>query len=856
VSHSPAPGVSSPPPRAVSILVAVALVAIWGVVRLVVFADTVLPLTYVLPLFVCVWTRDRHMLWAMAAAFAAMHSYQSGWMLEMGPSPARDTAVWIATLLNIAIGASAVHVIIGLRGWLESSVARVRAQAATLQAQGEELTEQNERLAEQSEELAQQTEELSAQLEELTQQNEEIQAQSEEIQHLMDEITHREHLLQQLLDVARDSHRRAEALERISSAAMALCGPDLSAAAIYRVDEGHLSILAATCPVQQGHDDPMPDAFVQLTIEQGRPAALGDVTLRPDLPLLRAPGNEPFRAVLAAPITTDGRVFGAIAAYAHDLREWTDEQFRLIEWLAQQAGGILETLNAQRELRRQTALIDLSPVAIMIRRSDGTITEWGGGAHTLYGWSREEAIGRRSHELLKAQFLQGHAAISRALESTGRWTGELTHTTKDGRELTVESHWLAQRDDDGTITEVLESDVDVTARVEAVRALHEANRNKNEFLATLAHELRNPLAPIRTSIGILRARGLADPILARCRDVIDRQAAHMARLLDDLLDVSRLSHGKLTLQRARTSLNDIIDAAIEVSRPMIDQGRHALVVEPLPQPILLHADPARLTQVLGNLLHNAAKYSDPGSEIRISVQQDGQTVLVSVRDHGIGISSELLEDVFDLFTQGDGARERGQGGLGIGLSLARRLVEMHGGTIEAASPGQGQGSVFTVRLPMMQYEDVQAVPSPIELSHPPSPVKCKVLVADDSADAAEMVATLLRHQGCEVRTARDGAEAAREAEHFHPDLILLDIGMPLMNGYDACRLIRAQPWSNGTRIVALTGWGQDGDRQQSELAGFDRHLVKPIDPDTLIQLVRELPRFTEATDPSRAAVTD
>jgi PAS domain S-box-containing protein len=381
---------------------------------------------------------------------------------------------------------------------------------------------------------------------------------------------------------------------------------------------------------------------------------------------------------------------------------------------------------------------------------------------------------------------------------------------------------------------------DITQRKQAEHALREADRQKDEFLAMLAHELRNPLAPIRMSAGILRGRASGDPLITRCREIIERQTNQMSRLLEDLLDVSRLSRGKLELRRAPVALRDVLDAAVETSRPIIDQQEQRLTVGDVRSDLLLNGDAARLTQVFANLLSNAAKYGHRGGQIDVSVQERHDGVEICVRDNGIGIAPEVLGRIFDLFAQGSEARRHAPGGLGIGLSLARRLVEMHGGKIRAASAGIGRGSEFTVLLPAIsdQKREAAAEPGQAVMRLPP----LRVLVVDDNADAADTCAMLLEGFGCSVKTVYDGESAVREAEHLHPDVVLLDLGMAGVDGYEACRRIRHAPWGKKMRLIALSGWGQDEDRHRSKQAGFDVHLVKPVNPDTLVQVIRDTGR--------------
>jgi CheY-like chemotaxis protein len=333
---------------------------------------------------------------------------------------------------------------------------------------------------------------------------------------------------------------------------------------------------------------------------------------------------------------------------------------------------------------------------------------------------------------------------------------------------------------------------------------------------------------------------VGDPVIVRCRDVLDRQVTQMARLLDDLLDVARLSRGKLGLQRSRVLLDTVLDAAIETSLPLIEQRRQQLTVQRSEQPIALDADAARLTQVFGNLLNNAAKYSPEHAQIRLSVELHDETVVIRVRDTGHGIAPEMLSNVFELFTQATDGRVHAPGGLGIGLSLARELVELHGGTITAASPGLEQGAEFTVRLPARAERRTDEFASVNNAAHSPSQLGRRVLVADDNVDGAEMLTAMLVAMGCDVRTVHTGSAAIREAEAFRPDVALLDIGMPDVSGLDVSRHVRSKPWGTAMVLVAVTGWGQEEDRQRSLDAGFDRHLVKPVDSDVLVDLIREV----------------
>ena len=370
-------------------------------------------------------------------------------------------------------------------------------------------------------------------------------------------------------------------------------------------------------------------------------------------------------------------------------------------------------------------------------------------------------------------------------------------------------------------------------------ALREADRRKDIFLATLAHELRNPLAPMRNAVELIKLKGTPDAELVWARDVIDRQVTVMARLLDDLLDIGRISGDKLELRRQQVELGSVIRRAVDACRPQVDSLKHTLIVALPPQPIELDADPVRLGQIFGNLFDNACKYTPAGGHIWVSAGQEGPQAVVRVRDAGIGIPQANLSSIFDMFAQVDRRVEGAQRGLGIGLHLVKRLVELHGGTVEAESAGEGRGSEFTVRLPLVAVSSLVAGTPAGRPRRPPAPPR-RILVVDDNRDSAESLAMLLMHGGHDAQIAYDGIEAVEKANSYKPDLILLDIGLPKLNGYDACREIRRRPTGRKPVVVALSGWGQEQDRRRSTQAGFDAHWVKPVDRTKLMDLLASL----------------
>jgi CheY-like chemotaxis protein len=387
----------------------------------------------------------------------------------------------------------------------------------------------------------------------------------------------------------------------------------------------------------------------------------------------------------------------------------------------------------------------------------------------------------------------------------------------------------------------------------AEEALLEADRRKDEFLAVLAHELRNPLAPIRYAVAMARKEGRDEAERAQAQGIIERQVKHMSRLLDDLLDVSRITRGKLLLRRSPVDLATVIAAAQEPARPLMEERQHTLLVKLPQEPIRLVADPVRLAQVLANLLINAAKYTDSGGRIELEASRAGGELAIAVRDNGIGIAAEMMPRVFTVFAQASPALERSDGGLGIGLALARGLIELHGGTVSAHSAGIGKGSEFVVRLPLAPMEaEGESVGEAGDTTLPggaggPSRSAAKPLrlvVADDNRDSAATCAALLEASGHEVSVAHSGREAFDLACRLKPDALLLDIGMPELNGYQLAQRIRATAWGRRAMLIAITGWGMEEDKRRALAAGFDEHLTKPFDPSGLEVLLQRAPART------------
>lgn len=410
-----------------------------------------------------------------------------------------------------------------------------------------------------------------------------------------------------------------------------------------------------------------------------------------------------------------------------------------------------------------------------------------------------------------------------------------------------ETRWLhgaavALCSNDGEITGYFGTVTDITDRKRAEDELREADRRKDEFLATLAHELRNPLAPVRNSLEILKMPNVDGATTQLSRDMIERQVHHLVRLVDDLLDVSRVMRGKIQLRREPVEIAAMMARAVEMVQPLIESRRHILELSAPDESLLLDGDPVRLAQIVANLLANAAKYTEPTGHIWLSVECSGDRAVLRVRDNGIGISPEMLPRVFDLFVQADHPPTKSQGGLGVGLTLVKNLVALHGGTVEAHSPGLGKGCEFVVRLPLMDGKQPKAKADGEPPQEAVRPSGLRLLVVDDNQDAANSLAMLLRLKGHGVRIANNGPTALEIASDYTPDVVFLDIGMPEMDGYEVARRMRRLPGLENVVLAAVTGWGQFEDRLRTSRAGFDHHLVKPPEPNEIDGVLVGIPR--------------
>ena len=497
---------------------------------------------------------------------------------------------------------------------------------------------------------------------------------------------------------------------------------------------------------------------------------------------------------------------------------------------------------AQSEERFQLMVEAVKDYAIFMLDPTGHVVSWNEGAERIKGYASDEIIGRHFSIFYPRESVET-GWPDRELEiaaSEGRVEDEGWRLRKDGSRFWSNVIITALRDRQGKLVGFTKVTRDMTDR-RRIETLELSERRMSEFLAMLSHELRNPLAPIQNAVSVMCARELHDPDLARARDVIDRQVRHLTRLVDDLLEVNRITTGNIRIKRQPVALTVVVERALEASKPFIKQRKHELEVRQAGEQLYVNGDETRLTQVINNLLNNAAKYTPEGGHIGLFVEKDEESAVIRVSDDGVGIPFDQLSRVFDLFRQGKRTLDRSDGGLGVGLTLARELVSRHNGTVEAFSEGAGRGSEFVVRLPLIKPPDsAEGNARSAARSQGRTDTKPSVLVVDDNPDIVETMVMLLEMWGFEVQSASNGTAALELAVRHRPRIVLLDIGLPDTDGYAVARRLLDLPDMPEMKLVALTGYGQHEDRQRSRAAGFLRHVVKPADPDELLELLEEL----------------
>jgi PAS domain S-box-containing protein len=541
----------------------------------------------------------------------------------------------------------------------------------------------------------------------------------------------------------------------------------------------------------------------------------------------------------------------AVRQYAQVLHERNRLQSARAERL-EQAGRMGE--------QRLRLLIDsIKDYAVFMLDTEGRVATWSPGAQRIKQYAADEIIGRHFSTFYPEEDVRaGKCEMElRVATETGRFEEEGWRVRKDGSQFWANVVISAVRDHTQALIGFSKVTRDLTERkkIEQERAARlaseQANRAKDDFLAMLGHELRTPLSAITTALHLMRLRG--DTRTARERDVIGRQITHITRLVDDLLDVSRVARGKVDLAMKHLALADIVARAIEMATPLLEQRHHSLDVRVATAGLFVLGDETRMAQVVGNLLTNAAKYTEPGGSITIEAAREANEIVLCIRDNGIGIAPELLPNLFDLFVQGENRAELGQGGLGLGLALVRSLVELHGGTVAARSDGPGKGSEFIVKLPAAPAEVVSDADVETGAAPPPPTPPRRILVVDDNTDAAELVSEVLRALGHDVATTHDGEQALVAAARFHPQIAIVDIGLPLMDGYELAGRLRSLDGAEAPYLIALTGYGQSQDRERARAAGFDEHMVKPVDPDALIRMIAMAPAGNMPTEAAETA---
>ncbi len=694
------------------------------------------------------------------------------------------------------------------REYLQSVIEQQEASNEELQSANEEVQSANEELQSINEELETSKEEIQSANEELSTVNEQLQNRNEELDRSNDDLNN---------------------LFSSVQMAVVMVWPDLRIRRFTPTAEKVLNLIAA---------------------DVGRP--IGDIRMNLDIDDLKAMLREVIDTMTTKELEVQDR-----------LGRWYLLRIRPYRTVENRIDGAVIALvdidalkQSQDILQRHARMLEQTHDAVLVREVDGTVVYWNRGAEALYGYAHAEAQLRLRQDLLGGTEQQ-RKQVDAALASSGQWSGQLAQRTQDGREIVVESTQVLFKEGERKL--VLETSRDITerrrlesnlrARVDELAA---ADRHKNEFLALLAHELRNPLAPLRNATQIMKLAGADSKEAAAARELIERQVTTLSRLVDDLLDAALVSRGQVTLHVEPLELQKILQQAVATTRPLMEAHGHQLTLSLPPEPLLVDGDAVRLEQVFVNLLSNSAKYTADGGRICAQLERIGQhasprvqQAVVRVRDNGVGIAPEMLGRIFELFVQADQSLTRSQGGLGIGLSLARSLVELHGGRLEAYSPGPGQGSEFVAYLPALSVESARAAGRGPKVAVPAGAggeqavatnAVQRILIVDDNPDIAESTSTLLKMSGHEVRVALNAEEALDEARAFRPTTVFMDIGMPRVDGFQLCRTFREIPALQGALLVAVTGYGSKESRLRARNAGFDRCLVKPV----AIQALNEL----------------
>jgi two-component system, chemotaxis family, CheB/CheR fusion protein len=740
-------------------------------------------------------------------------------ILPVRPASGRDVSFLVLfedpdAASRRAIGMDVAEAVPASTDSIEEQVRQLTQELSTTREYLQSVIEQQEAA---NEELQSANEEVQSTNEELQSINEELETSKEEIQSSNEELaTVNEELQNRNLELSQSNNDFLNLFASVQIPILML-GPDLRIRRFTPTAEKILNLRPG---------------------DIGRP--VGDMKLAFDIP--------DFERLIQEVIDT-------VSVKERDVRDkhgrWYSLRIRPYRTLEDRIDGAVllfvdvDAIKQNEEaLRRQAEILAQTHEPIVAWELDGPIIYWNRAAEEVYGYKQQEALGRVSHELLESSVPLDQ--LKSTLLETGRFTGEISHRRSDGQQVVVETRMTTMLDQAGK-TLVLESDRTITERKRMEADLRDradqllaADRDKDNFLAMLAHELRNPLAPMQSALELLGPSQSDDGGLLRAQTIMKRQLGKLARMIDDLLDVARVSQGQIELRREVVDLGDAVSRSAESAEGQVRAHHQTLNVQLPATPLLLEADPMRLEQIIGNLLDNASKFTPPGGVISLCAQREGDTAVLSVSDTGSGIDADMIGRVFDLFTQADRSLSRQHGGLGIGLTIVRKLIEQHGGTIRVTSAGAGKGSTFTVRLPALRRGTL-APASPPEPPEPPARLRPRrILIADDNRDACETLAALLRLTGHTVETALDGPAAVETAQRFRPEVVLLDIGLPQLDGYAVARALRKQPGLERVRIIAITGYADDDTRRRTGEAGFDAHLVKPVEMDALARTLESV----------------
>jgi PAS domain S-box-containing protein len=861
---------ASPPPPDVLALRAAGVVAVligaMAYLRLQVFPHEVVPLTYTLPLLVCLWHRNLALHWVMAGAFVLM--VLTKWLVVVPDVATARRATFVAMQLgNVLIPAAVLHGVLRL-------MARLRGAVWRLEETNADLEQANAELAAREEEINQQNEELQSQAEELEQQTEELTAQSADLQALADQLGMREQTLDRLLELSLAPASAEDLLPRLGTALAQLFAPRARGAAVLELDGAQWRVV----PLFGLPADPPPlprrAALADAVVERDRAGFLPDVLARPDIAPRPLQDGCSARSVLAATLRTgaaSGAVPAALELFAADPGEWSEQQLRLAQWAAEQVGRAWAASRLRDELDRQRRLLrtvsESSSAALFLLDARGVCTYANPAAQRLTGWPAEDLTARPLHEVLHRR-------------GDGAWaTREYSLRRRDGTAFPAMCTAVDVFGAPGRGETVLEvRDVSEQRRVAAEReqllaseraargTAERANLAKDEFVATLSHELRTPLNAILGWATILRKNPNDRDVLAKGFEVIERNARHQGQLISDLLDVSRIVAGKLHLERCPVDPLLVVEAAIDAVRPAADAK--GVRLERALQPVAgtVDGDQGRLQQVMWNLLTNAVKFTPRGGRVRVATTVAHGNLVVEVRDTGQGFSDDVVPQLFRRHFSAGATERRDQGGLGLGLAIVKHLVELHGGTVGAHSDGPGKGAVFHVTLPLATAgcRDGAVVPDGAAVGangdaaaaaaagQLPALDGLAVLVVDDDPDARELLERLLRERGADVTSVASGRDALAAAATGRFHMLVSDIAMPEIDGYTLIRRLRAEAGLGAAELpaIAVTAFARSEDRTRALLAGFQSHISKPVEPTELVATIATVRAMARAPGPS------